>query len=93
METTIKVNSRDYHELRRHVPAGSPAREAFDKATPIAHALEGVEFEGYAITCNEEQAKLILRIAKQYRPEMVSEIEDGITLTQPRSTDVKPSRA
>jgi hypothetical protein len=82
MEISIKLNSRDYQELRRHMPPGSSGREVIDKATPIAHALEGVEFEGYAITCNEEQAKFILGIAKQCCPEMVSEIENGVALAR-----------
>jgi hypothetical protein len=82
MEISIKLNSRDYQELRRLVPPGSAGREAIDKATPIAHALEGVEFGGYAITCNEDQAKSIIAIAKQCCPEMVSEIENSVALAR-----------
>jgi hypothetical protein len=91
METTIKISSHDYRELRRHIPVESPAREAIDKATPIAHALEGIDFEGYAVTCTEEQAEIIFGIAKQYCPDMIPEIESGVALTQP--TAAKPSRS
>ena len=40
------------------MPANSPAREAINKASHIEHALEGIQFEGYAITCNENEAEL-----------------------------------
>ena len=48
MEISIKVNSQDYQRLRRQMPANSPAREAINKASRIEHALEGIQFEGYA---------------------------------------------
>ena len=48
MEISIKVNSQDYQRLRGQMPANSPAREAIDKASRIEHALEGIQFEGYA---------------------------------------------
>ena len=70
MEISIKVNSQDYQRLRREMPANSPAREAINKASRIEHALEGIQFEGYTITCNENEAEIILGIAKQCCPDV-----------------------
>ena len=52
------------------MPANSPAREAINKASRIEHALEGIQFEGYTITCNENEAEIILGIAKQCCPDV-----------------------
>jgi hypothetical protein len=79
MEIFIKLSSQDYERLRRLIPAASSAREALNKATRIEHALEGVEFEGYNMPCNEEQARAILEVAKRCCPDIVRDIENAIT--------------
>jgi hypothetical protein len=92
MEISIKLNPQDYQRLRRQMPAKSPAREAMDKASRIEHALEGIQFEGYAFTCNEKQAEIIFGIAKQCCPDVVPEIENGIMLARSQSSGSKLSR-
>jgi hypothetical protein len=83
MEIFIKIPPRAYDRLRSHVPADSPAHEAIEKASRIDYSVEGVLFAGYFIPCNEEQAQIILEIAKQYCPEIVPDIEKTITLARP----------
>lgn len=46
MEIFIKLASRHYDVLRDRTPVDSPAHRAIGQATPIEHALGGVEFEG-----------------------------------------------
>ena len=92
MEISIKVNSQDYQRLRRQMPANSPAREAINKASHIEHALEGIQFEGYTITCNENEAEIILGIAKQCCPDVVPEIKNGVMLARSQSSAAKFSR-
>ena len=83
MEIFIKVAPRDYESLRRQIPGNSPAREAIDKATPIDYFVGGVQFEGYNIPCDENQARTILEIARQHCPAIVREIQAAIRLAQP----------
>jgi hypothetical protein len=83
MEIFIKVAPRDYERLRSQIPAESPAHEAIDRATRIDHALEGIRFQGYTIPCNEDQARIILEIAKQYCPDIIRDIEKAIMLARP----------
>jgi hypothetical protein len=83
MEIFIKIPPRAYNRLRSHVPADSSAHEAIEKASRIDHSVEGVLFAGYSIPCNEEQAQIILEIAKQYCAEIVPDIEKTITLARP----------
>ena len=83
MEILIKLAPRDYSRLRSHIPIESAAYEAIEKATWIDHSLEGVSFRGYTIRCDERQARVILEIAKQYCPEIVSDIDHAMTLAQP----------
>jgi hypothetical protein len=85
MEVFIKVAPRHYQQLRSQIPSESRAREAIDRATRIDHSLEGLIFEGYSIPCDEEQAEIVLATAKQYCPEIVSEIEHAIAHARPRS--------
>ena len=49
MEVLIKLPSRDYEQLRDQLPAGSSALRAIERATRIAHSVDGVHFEGYTI--------------------------------------------
>jgi len=82
MDIFIKVAPRYYERLRSQIPAGSPAREAIDRATRIDHAVEGVLFEGYNIPCDEDQARIIFETAKQHCPEIVSDIEKALKLAR-----------
>lgn len=92
MEISFKLNPKDYQRLRRQMPAKSPAREAMDKASRIEHALEGIQFEGYAFTCSEKQAEIILGIAKQCCPDVVPEIKNAVMLARSQSLASKLSR-
>jgi len=83
MDIFVKVARRDYERLRSQIPSDSPAREAIDKATPIDHSIEGVQFEGYNIPCDENQARILIEIAKQYCPEIIRDIERAIRLAGP----------
>jgi hypothetical protein len=78
MDIFIKVARRDYERLRTHIPSDSPAREAIDKATPIEHSIEGVQFEGYNIPCDENQARSLIEIARQCCPDIIPDIEKAI---------------
>jgi hypothetical protein len=82
MNKFIKVAPRYYERLRSQIPIESPAREAIDKATRIDHAVEGVLFEGYNIPCDEDQARILLEIAKQYCPEIVRDVEEALRLSR-----------
>jgi hypothetical protein len=80
MDILIKVARRDYERLRAEVPPDSPAHDAIYRATPIDHSIEGVQFEGYNIPCDENQARIFLDIAKNCCPEIIRDIEKAITL-------------
>jgi hypothetical protein len=82
MNIFIKLPSRGYQFLRAEIPIDSPVREALEKATPIESVLDGVQFEGYNIPCNQEQAEIILEILKQNSPELVRDVEDAIMLAR-----------
>jgi hypothetical protein len=84
MDIFIKVARRDYERLRTQIPNNSPAREAVDKATPIEHAIEGVQFEGYNIPCDQNQARILIEIAKQCCPAIIPDIEKAISIAAPR---------
>jgi hypothetical protein len=84
MDIFIKVARRDYERLRSQIPSDSPAREAIEKATPIDHSIEGVQFEGYNIPCDENQARILIEIAKQCCPEIIRDIETAIRLAAPK---------
>ncbi len=75
MKIIIKVAPRDYSRLRGYIPSESPAYEAMEKATRLDYSLDGVLFAGYSIPCDEEQARIILEIAKRCCPDIASEIE------------------
>jgi hypothetical protein len=83
MEILIKIAPQAYGRLRSHISTRSAAHEAIEKASRIDHAIEGVLFAGYTIACNEEQARIILEIAKQCCPEIIPDIEEAITLARP----------
>jgi hypothetical protein len=82
MNIFIKVAPRHYERLRSQIPTQSSAHEAINKATRIDHAVEGVLFEGYNISCDEEQARILLKTAKQYCPEIVRDIEEALRLVR-----------
>jgi hypothetical protein len=84
MDIFIKVARRDYERLRSQIPSDSPAREALEKATPIGHSIEGVQFEGYNIPCDENQARIIGEIAEQCCPEIIPDIEKAIKVAAPK---------
>ena len=79
MKIFIKVAPRDYSRLRGYVANDSPAYEAIEKATRLDYSLDGVLFAGYSIPCDEEQARIILEIAKRCCPEIISEIEHALS--------------
>lgn len=83
MDIYIKVPPQQYERLRSQIPVESPAHQAINKATRIEHSLEGVLFEGYDIPCDENQARIIQKIAKQCCPELVPHIEQAIRLGRP----------
>ncbi len=78
MEVFIKIAQRYYERLQKEIPPGSAAHEAFAKATPIEYSLDGVEFEGANIPCDESQAKIILDTARRCCPEIVRDVEQAI---------------
>jgi hypothetical protein len=80
MEIFIKVAPRHYDLLRSRIPGASPAHKALAKATPIEHSVGGVEFEGYSIPCDGDQARVILAVARQCCPEITRDIEKAIRL-------------
>ncbi|MEX0803889.1 MAG: hypothetical protein WD688_11315 [Candidatus Binatia bacterium] len=83
MEVFIKIAPQEFSRLRDRISSESPAHEALDKATPINHAIEGVLFEGYNIACDENQARMILEVAKECCPEIIRNIEEAIKLARP----------
>ena len=78
MEMIIKLSRQTYQRLRDHVPAHSPAHEPIEKAAPIDHSVEGVTFAGYSIACDDEQALVMLDVAKRHCPDAVTEIEKAL---------------
>jgi hypothetical protein len=82
MEIFIKVAPGEYHQLRSKIPVASAAQDAINKATPIDHVLDGVQFAGYTIPCDEEQARSILEVAKQCCPQIVRDIEEATKLAR-----------
>ena len=82
MEVFVKLGPQAYHRLRQHISVESPAHEAIERASRIDHSLEGVLFSGYSIPCNEQQARLLLEVAKQFCPEIVLDIEKAIKLAE-----------
>lgn len=82
MNIFIKVAPEEYSRLRERIPTESPAHDAIAKAAPIGHAIEGVTFAGYGISCDENQARQILASAKECCPSAVLEIEKAIELAR-----------
>jgi hypothetical protein len=81
VEISIKVASREYEQLRTHVPDGSSAREAVERATRIDYSLGGVLFEGYTIVCDEHAARglqkpqhiIARRLYRRFKQQSVSQ--------------------
>jgi len=82
MDIFIKIAPRPYDQLRRHIPAESAGREAVERASRIDHSVDGVLFAGYSISCNEEQARIILETAKAHCPEIIPNIEKAINIAR-----------
>jgi hypothetical protein len=80
MEIFLKVASRHFDVLRDRTPPDSPVHKALGQTTPIEHSLDGVEFEGYTIPCDERQARLLLEVARSYCPEIIRDIQNAIKL-------------
>jgi len=80
MEIFIKLAARHYELLRERVPGASPAHQALAKATPIEHSVDGVEFEGYTVPCDGEQARALLAAVRKCCPEITAAIEKAIGL-------------
>jgi hypothetical protein len=78
----IKLASQDYKKLRSRIPDGSPAHEAIERATRIDYSLDGVLFEGYSIPCDEHHARILLEIARERCPEIVSEIQKAVQFAE-----------
>ena len=79
MKIFVKVAPRDYSRLRGYIAKESSAYEAMEKATRLDYSLDGVMFAGYSIPCDEEQARIILKIAKRCCPEIAPEIEHAMS--------------
>ena len=84
MEISIKIGSREFDELRTHVPDGSSAREAVERATRIDYSVGGVLFEGYTILCDEDGARGLQETAAHYCPEIVPKIQEAVRLARSR---------
>jgi hypothetical protein len=82
MKIFIKLGSRDYEKLRSLIPSGSAAHQAIERATRIDYSLDGVLFEGYNIPCDECDARMLLEIATQCCPEIVSQIQQAMRLAE-----------
>jgi hypothetical protein len=82
VEVSIKLSQSDYESLRDGTPHGSVAHEVIDKASRIEHALGGVLFEGYSISCDEAQAHAILDAARRCCPRAVRDIEKAIAFAR-----------
>jgi hypothetical protein len=85
MKIFIKLASRDYEKLRTRIPNGSPVHEAIERATRIDYSLDGVLFEGYSIPCDEHHTRMLLEIARERCPEIVSEIQKAMRLADSSS--------
>jgi hypothetical protein len=83
MEIFIKLAPRGYNRLRERIPSASAAQDALNRATPIGHSVDGVQFAGYTIPCSEEQARALLEVARQSCPEIIPDIEEAIRRAQP----------
>jgi hypothetical protein len=86
VEISLKVGSREYDQLRTHVPNGSTAREAVERATRIDYSVGGVLFEGYTIVCDEDAARGLQEIAAHYCPEVVAKIQKAVGLARSGQT-------
>ena len=82
MKIFIKLASRDYEKLRGQIPNESPVHEAIERATRIDYSLDGVQFEGYNIPCDEHHARMLLEIARQCCPEIVSDIQKAMRFAE-----------
>ncbi len=82
VEISIKIASREYDQLRSHVPDASSAREAVERATRIDYSVGGVLFEGYTIVCDEQEARGLQQTAAHHCPEIVPKIEQAIRLAK-----------
>jgi hypothetical protein len=78
MEVCIKVPPRYYERLWSRVPDDSCAREPIEKATRIDQSADGAFSEAYSIPCDENQARILLKAAAEYCPELVPEIERAL---------------
>ena len=86
MEILIKLGSGEYDQLRTHIPEGSSAREAVERATRIDYSVGGVLFEGYTILCDEDVARGLQQTAAHYCPEIVPKIQEAVRLARSGST-------
>ena len=86
MEILIKLGSGEYDQLRTHIPDGSSAREAVERATRIDYSVGGVLFEGYTILCDEDAARGLQDTAAHYYPEIVPKIQEAIRLAKSGSS-------
>jgi hypothetical protein len=86
VEISLKVGSREYDQLRTHVPNGSTAREAVERATRIDYSVGGVLFEGYTIVCDEDAARGLQETAAHYCPEIVPKIQEAVRLARSGQT-------
>jgi hypothetical protein len=82
VEISIKIASRQYEQLRTHVPDGSSAREAVERATRIDYSLGGVLFEGYTIVCDEDAARGLQETAAHHCPEILPKIQEAVRLAR-----------
>jgi hypothetical protein len=78
MEIFIKLAPRGYNRLREGIHPASAAQDALNRATPIDHSVDGVQFAGYTIPCSAEQARALLEVARHSCPEIIPDIEEAI---------------
>jgi hypothetical protein len=71
--------SRERDALRNKLPRNSPALISLDQAAPIEFSGRTVEPE-WAVTCEEHDARVILKAAKKWCPAAVPRITTGFWL-------------
>jgi hypothetical protein len=77
MKIEIQLHADSYNSLLRHVPENSHAYDALKNSEKIAGSLLPAVF---LVTCDGDQARVLLQTARQHCPWAASGIENQITL-------------
>ncbi len=80
MKINFHLYSHERDAIREHLPAGSPASKCLEAATPLDISGEPVIRPEWAVPCEEEDAKLILEVAKKWCPDALPNINVGFKL-------------